>query len=294
MKKKVICITMGMLMVLSGIPSAAFADSVAADASELSVEGVQEMLAESDVSKRVIVSESGDIQNDIEILNAFGYDTDTISTADVTGGDVVYNIETTATDGSADVVEAELSIDESEYGDVTMDFTEGSQKATLEFKSDGKIFLDGDEIIITEATAPSLEGSAIYRTTTVPFGCGSASKYTHYGGTRNWNIEFNNFICKTLVNVCASVIAWGIGGGLGVAIILPISNNIVNYASSTDGKALSAKSKMYYNIDYDRFMISSSQGCRKEYTDFYSTGNYSRKMNSTPLVSYYYFMMPGC
>lgn len=285
---------MGMLMVLSGIPSAAFADSVAADSNELSVEGVQEMLAESDVSKRIIASESGDIQNDIEILNAFGYDTDTISAVDVTGGDVVYNIETTVTDGSDDVIEAELSIDESEYGDVTMNFTEDSQKATLEFTTDGKIFLDGDEIIITEATAPSLEGSAIYRTTTVPFGCGSASKYTYYGGIKNWNIKFNNFICKTLVSVCAAVIVTAMTGNLKAAAALALSDNIIETASASDGMALSAKSKMYYHTDYDRFMISSSQGCRKELTDFYSTGSYTRKMNETPLISFYYYMMPGC
>jgi len=192
------------------------------------------------------------------------------------------------------VVEAELSIDESENGDVTMNFTENSQKATLEFTSDGKILLDGDEIVITEGKAPSLEGSAIYRTTTIPYGCGSASKYTHYGGPRNWNIKFNNFICVTLVTVCAAVIVTAMTGNLKAAAALATSESIIGYASLTDGKALSAISKMYYHTDYDQFMISSSQGCRKELTDFYSTGNYAQKMNATPLISYYYFMMPGC
>lgn len=179
-------------------------------------------------------------------------------------------------------------------GTISLSFTEDSQEATLVFTNDGKVYIDGDEIVITEGSKPSLEGSAIYRTSTVPFGCGSASKYIYYGGPRNWNIELNNYICKTLVTVCASVIAWGLGGKLSVAVLMPTSTQIVNYASSSDGKALSATSLMYYNNDYKQFMVSSSQGCRKEYTDFYATGNYKKKMNKTPLVSYYYFMMPGC
>jgi len=294
MKKKIVCLIMGMVMAVSCMPTIAFAETINEAPTELSTEGVKDLLLESDISKYEVASELGTITNEVEILNAFGYDTNTITGADVESGEVVYSIEANGTGGISDVIEAEVAITETVDGDVTMKFTEYAQQAALVFTNDGKIFLDGDEIVITEETAPSVEGSAIYRMSTVPYGCGSASKYTYYGGIKKWNIEFNNFICKTPIVVCASVIAWGVGGGLGVAILLPTSNQIVNYATTTDGKALSARSKMYYNTDYDRFMISSSQGCRKELTDFYSTGHYTHKMNSTPLQTYYYFMMPGC
>lgn len=294
MKRVLFCLLMSVMIVLSSFPAITFAEETNITSQEISTEGIKDLLVESDTSKSQIASESKEIKNEVEILNAFGYDSNTITNANVECGEVIYRIEAKGAESINDVIEAEVAITETAYGDVTLNFTEDAQKAALVFTNDGKIFLDGDEIVITEDEDPSLDGSAIYRTSTVPYGCGSESKYTYYGGPRYWNIEFHDFICKTLVTVCAAVIVTAMTGNIKASAAMATSSGIIGYASSSDGKALSAKSIMYYNIDYKQFMISSSQGCRKEYTDFYSTGSYSRKMNKTPLISYYYFMMPGC
>lgn len=294
MRMKSLCLLMSVMMIIVTFPLETIAATKVSSSSELSTKHVQELLIESSISKTVIASESASIENEVEILNAFGYNTKSIKSADLENGEIIYNIEATAVDSYDYTVAAEISIEEDKNGDVSMNIAESNDESRLLFRSDRRIFLDGKEVFVTESTEAKVEGSAIYRMTNVPYGCGSASKYSYYGGIRNWNIELNDFICKTAVVVCASIIAWGVGGGLGVAALLPITNQIVNYATSTDGKALSVRSKMYYNTDFDRFMISSCQGCRKEYTDFYSTGNYTHKMNSTPLVTYYYVTMNAC
>ena len=102
------------------------------------------------------------------------------------------------------IPDAEITISETEDGGTRFFVVEGELENELVFSSDGKIYLDGKEVIFSseaDDSAGQITPRARWSTYSEDPIKGTAADYNIYGGTETGNIEFQEKIIDTAVNI---------------------------------------------------------------------------------------------
>lgn len=277
------------------MPSTAWAETSEQVVNPLSEELVTEYILDTNGEQQIPLDAQTSIPEEIDILNAFGYDDSTVTGATISEGDIVYHSQIDA--GKYGLVEADISVNESLSGNVELSFTEGSIEDILLITSDGKYFHNGQEILLIHNSELALEGSAFYRMTNVPPGCGVASDYTVTGGSYYKYIYLNNLICRTSVSLMATLIAGilsagaSIYGQLAAGATGTIAGNVVAEAVVTDGDVVKIKCYRYYSKKTSAFMVNSSMGCQRENSYFLNEDN--DLITNGYFKSYWLYLMTG-
>ena len=107
------------------------------------------------------------------------------------------------------IPDAEITISETEDGGTRFFVVEGELENELVFSSDGKIYLDGKEVVFSsevDDSAGQITPRARWSTYSKDPIKGTAADYNRYGGTETGNIEFQEKIIDTAVSVIKAIL----------------------------------------------------------------------------------------
>lgn len=183
-------------------------------------------------------------------------------------------------------IETVVGIKENSNGDMSYHFSENEKENDLVITTDGKLYLDGNEVIVESYENEKLEmqpRSTSYNTTTCPRG--SSSDYTEYYYTeKNANIQLGVMLQNIATGVLAAILA-NLAGPIGApyaGISYAIAAGILSDFSVSDpnSTALSSQAKIYNHKD-GPYMGSIY---RKLNNKWYSKVNYKGAIKNT--ISY--------
>lgn len=212
-----------------------------------------------------------DVEVALEAFNAMGLSAESINTIAKKGEDTVYTFSL------YDDIESEIVVEEQSNHDVVLDITEGNKCDELTLTHNGRVLLDGNEVIfdvnIKNNGNVSLYGSSsdTWYTETNP--CPSKTWVYQYN-TNKANISASKKIENCTTAVIIGLISMALSPvGTAFAGVYSIAAGVIAEATGTDSTYMSAKVATYYpkggrNIGNNRWV-------EKHVGKFYPKKNYA-------------------
>lgn len=208
-----IILVLTLTLVETGIPYVNATEQV--NVGEEVVDEVVEKLID---SNQEVESMEEEVYEDVETLNKVGLDIKDIeSMEEASSGELVYNLEIT------DSVTDKISIDTLNNGTIIMNTTEGEIYNELIIQEDGKIFLDGNEVVIEEESKDfegieevtmSTGGLKWYKKSSAPSYLKNAT-YKGYSQTWRWsNVNCKKPIKSIAFATIVGILTGGCAGGV--------------------------------------------------------------------------------
>lgn len=237
------------------------------------VECIDEYAAEEGIENL----DANQVLEDIDTLDCFGIKPEALSINDTSGDTVVYDLD--LGNGIVDQVQVEESPD----GDVTLTFDEGELSNTLEYTTDGKLYIDGREFYIVNDTVDNAEENTFtddkanltpnqareefFRTT--PYK-GTASNYNKYIATQKCkNINARNDWGSITTGALASAICCALEAVWYVSIPVGILVALATDLRTDAEKHGYDEAFMSFNVKKYQYVVSGTSTQYYKYTGTY-------------------------
>ena len=212
------------------------------------------------------------VSDDIESMKSIGIYGDNISINKVGDGEViVYDWEL------SDTITNQLHVEESSDGSLTVEFFEDSIHDVIRFKNDGRVILNGKEVIFSNDCMEYEDiraeaRSSVFKNT--PFK-GKKSNYSKYikNYTKN-SVSAGNLIkglaTGTIATIISAALKLSLGGNIGAGLLAGLASNIKNVAETH------APDSAYLSYSVNKYEYPQNGGTDRYYR---YTGKYYVKKN---------------
>ena len=254
--------------------------------------------------KKLSKETTAEIMNEIKIMEDMGLASFDLTSINISEDDINYTLQ------YEDIINV-VSVRELADNSIELHFTEGEKEDFVVKTADGKIILNGNEVLFTEETfheySPlsvdesfyeyppiSLSAGFTYITTsTCPYG--SASDYSHLSSTTSvanvtLGTYLRNMTAGAVVAVLAGIVLGGIGSiaAAGTALLSGAATSLIATAVTynPNSQNLSYSATTYYHKNTKTYEINSTQKVKKIVTYWYAYKNYINHAKTTTLYTY--------
>lgn len=232
--------------------------------------------------------EVAQITKEINLLSNCGIEQNDIHGIDKRDENYVYEIAIPDSEDNGTV-----SVKTLKNGDVHYIFKEGSLCDNVIYTHDGKVLLDGKEVVVEheeklfyEKEDANLRAIYTHASTTCPYG--KAADYNVSAGTiNNDNIKLNKRLGSITTNGLASILLKVLKAALILKISVKLAVFIINNGKidNPDSKALSHKTKRYYHKNGK--YVKPGMRVMKNVAQWYTKANYKGTSHKKVTYSIY-------
>lgn len=224
------------------------------------------------------------IASDVELLNQLGLETSNIVDVEKSDDRFSYRFKNDCLSDSSIKVEKTLE------GAIALDVTEGDLHNDVIFTPEGKIYLDGEEVVVTEeneviaTVADDVEPAQFVASKSTKDPLNGKATYYYYGADKVKNLKFAKSIKDIALETFISVVTAIMTKSGGLAVILTSSwyKSLTNLSPYSKVMSISQKKYKPNKKDY----IGKFTGVAKVITTYYTKANYKGSKKS--YASYYF------
>lgn len=279
--KKIISVALSVILAMTAMPLQAFAGRVPDDLSASNIiECLEHEVGQMSNSQALIEKARDDLEN----LESVGFTEEMLAFSQVTSqGELLYSLE--LPNGAYDLV----SVSEDDCGNLTLDIYEGDIHDVLTYKSDGSLYVNGNEIGFEEDVAffdaadedveDTIELCANSRSRSILYSTSpfvAQNTYTKYKGEYSYSkgswgtVVLQNAAVATIAGILATGIATVIGvSSLPAAVMMNVALAIQSEATVYGMK------DAYYSFKFSKYQSTASPVLQYDYK--YTGACYSRK-----------------
>lgn len=293
LKKSMSCILIIMLVLLSGASVFALGDSVKVSNDIVENKMISDISEIQELTNGDYISEEEEetIISEINVMEEMGLSGFNLTDINVSEDNISYVL-------NHNNINTIVSVNKMLNGSVELYFVENDKEDILLKTADGRLFLDGQEIIINFSSEDDLIGvnsgvtmpraGFTYSTTTeCPYG--SPSQYSYYAGSKNVaDLTLPKAIAEMTKTAIVSIMKNALFSGtnllaLGAAVLTDVAESMIEYAINYDPNEdiLSFKSNTYYHNSTHSYTINNTLKVKKVITEWYIGQNYAVADSST-------------
>ncbi len=289
--RSLIGISLIVVLIVGSIPSISKIELAFADDAN---DGVESLSSEPDLqrasqieAKLVEDCTEGDsrrISSDVQLLSQLGLETGKIVDVEKTDDQFSYRFKNECLSDSS------VKVEKTSQGDINLEVIEGDLHNEVVFTPEGKIYLDGEEVVVTEESDPiamasdNVEPAQFVASKSTKDPLNGKATYHYYGADKVKSLKFAKSIKDLALETFISVVTVVMTKGGGIAVTLTSSAYKVLTGLSPYSKVMSISQKKYKPNKKD--YVGKFTGVAKAVTTYYTKANY--KGSKKTYTSYYF------